>query len=255
MYKILTLHILICTIAQSNQSNMKAIAEYQDIVLQTLKDQAAPFYLAGGTALAKFYFQHRDSYDLDFFSQDYSTAKIRDLVRLIQTTTGKKMKLIQESRREGFAKISIYDLTLGKNESLKIDFVEDVLPLLNPLKRVDGVDILSLDDIYLRKIYAISGTLPEMDKVGQKHFLGGRAEAKDFYDVYQMSSTYKRLSRFALEYCNDLQKEALIRWYHTYSRPEMKVVLMELRTRNPVEFVILERHFKKEIDELIGEIL
>ena len=123
---------------------MSPIFEYQDIVLRKLKDRAAPFYLAGGTALAKFYFQHRDSYDLDFFTQDYSTAKIQDLVRLIEKTTGKKMKLIQESSREGFARLSIYDLVLGANESLKIDFVQDVLPLLNPLKRVDGVDILSL---------------------------------------------------------------------------------------------------------------
>jgi predicted nucleotidyltransferase component of viral defense system len=234
---------------------MKPIFEYQDIVLQTLKDQAAPFYLAGGTALAKFYFQHRDSYDLDFFSQNYSRVKIRELVHLIEKTTEKKMKLIQESHRAGLAKISIYDLILGKGGSLKIDFVEDVLPLLSPLKRVDGVDILSLDDIYLRKIHAISGTLPEMDIVGQKRFLGGRAEAKDFYDVYQLSSTYKRLSRFALEHCDDLQKEALVRWFHTYSRSEMKIGLMELKTRNPVEFVILERHFKKEIDELIKGIL
>lgn len=234
---------------------MKPIFEYQDTVLQTLQGQAAPFYLAGGTALAKFYFQHRDSYDLDFFSQDYSTAKIRDLARLIEKTTGKKMKLMQESSREGFARLSAYDLILGKDESLKIDFVEDFIPLLRPLKRVDGVDVLSLDDIYLRKIHAISGTLPATDKVGQKRFLGGREEAKDFYDVYLLSSTYKRLSRFALEYCDDLQKEALIRWYHTYSRPEIKVGLMELRTRSPVEFVILERHFKKEIDELIGGIL
>lgn len=214
-----------------------------------------PFYLAGGTALAKFYFQHRDSYDLDFFSQDYSPAKIRELVGVIEKATGKKLRLLEESRKEGFAKFSIYDLALRKNESLKIDFVEDVSPLLNPLKRVDGVDVLSLDDIYLRKIHAISGTLPMTDRVGGTRFLGGREEAKDFYDAYQLSSTYKRLSRFALEHCNDLQKEALIRWYHTYSRPEIKVGLMELRTRGPVEFVTVERHFKREIDELIGGIL
>ena len=234
---------------------MEPLFQYQDIVLKTLKDKAAPFYLAGGTALAKFYFQHRDSFDLDFFSQNYSIAKIHDLVRLIEKTTGKKMKLIQETQREGFARLSVYDLVLGKDQSLKIDFVEDVLPLRGPLKRVDGVDILSLDDIYLRKIHAVSGILTEMDKVGQRRFLGGREEAKDFYDVYQLSSTYKRLSRFALEHCDDLQKEALIRWFHTYSRPEIKVGLMELKTRNPVEFVILERHFKQEIDELIGGIL
>jgi predicted nucleotidyltransferase component of viral defense system len=68
---------------------MKTIFEYQDIVLN-LKDKAVPFYLAGGTALAKFYFQHRESYDLDFFSQKYSTAKIKGLVDKIAKFTEKK---------------------------------------------------------------------------------------------------------------------------------------------------------------------
>ncbi|OGW82286.1 MAG: hypothetical protein A3G33_11290 [Omnitrophica bacterium RIFCSPLOWO2_12_FULL_44_17] len=234
---------------------MKSILKYQDIVLQTLKDRAGSFYLAGGTALAKFYFQHRDSYDLDFFSQTYSPAQIRELVELIEGSTGKKMKLIQQSHKDGFAKISIYAFMINKNESLKIDFVEDVTKLLRPLKRVDGVDILSLEDIYLRKIHAISGTLPEMDRVGRKQFLGGRQEAKDLFDIYRLSSSYKRLSLFALDYCDDLEKEALIRWYHTYNRAEMKIGLSELKTRTPIEFVVIERHFKHEIDELIGGIL
>ena len=85
--------------------------------------------------------------------------------------------------------------------------------------------------------------------------MGGREEARDLFDLYRLSSTYKRLSRFVLEYCDDLQKEALIRWYHTYSRQAIKVGLMEIKTRNPVEFVILERHFKQEIDGLIEGIL
>lgn len=232
-----------------------SIFEYQNRVLKALKDMAAPFYLAGGTALAKFYFQHRDSYDLDFFSQAYSTAKIRELVVLIEKSTGKKIKLIRQSSKEDFVKLSIYEVILGKSKSLKLDFVQDVLPLLAPLKRVDGMDILSLDDIYLRKVHAIAGALPQMDKVGQRHFLGGRAEAKDFFDLYHLSSTYKRLSRFAAEHCDDLQREALIRWYHSYSRPQIKIGLMELRTANPVEFVMMERHFKREIEKLIKGML
>ena len=231
------------------------IFEYRDIVLRALKGRTAPFYLAGGTALSRFYFQHRDSYDLDFFSQDYSLEKIREFAGFIEKATGKKMKLIGGNHREGFAKISIYELILGKNDALKIDFVKDVLPLAGPLKRVDGIDILSLEDIYLRKIHAVSGVLPQTDKIGQKRFAGGREEARDLFDLYRLSSTYKRLSRFALERCDDLQREALIRWYHTYNRQEIKVGFMEIKTRNPVEFVTLERHFKDEIYELIGGIL
>ncbi len=234
---------------------MERLFEYQDIVLRALKGRAAPFYLAGGTALSKFYFQHRASYDLDFFSRSYSVGKVRLLASLVEKSTKKKMKRVRESHREGFAGIAIYELVLGKGEALKIDFVQDVLPLLRPLKQVDGIDVLSLDDIYVRKIHAVSGELPEIDDVGRKRFLGGREEAKDLFDLYQLSSTYRRLSRFALEHCNDLEREALIRWYHSYRRQEMKIGLAELRTRNPIEFVTIERHLKKEIDALIGGIL
>ena len=231
---------------------METIFKHQDKILRILNGKTAPFYLAGGTALAKFYFQHRESYDLDFFSQTFSAAKIKDLVGLIEKGTHKKTKLIRKEQKEGFAQILTYEVILEKKEALKIDFVEDVLPLMGPLKRVDGIDILSLDDIYLRKIYAISGTLAETDQVGQKRFLGGRQEAKDFYDLYQLSSTHQPLSRFALKHCDDLQREALVRWFHTYSRPEIKMGLTELKTQKPIEFVVIEKHFKREIDELIG---
>lgn len=234
---------------------MKTLFDYQDIVLKAIKEKTTPFYLAGGTALAKFYFQHRDSYDLDFFSQKYSTAKIDGLVKCIAESTGKKMKRIREQHREGFARLSIYELCLEKGEALKIDFVEDVMPLLKPLKNVEGIEVLSLDDIYIRKIYAISGTQPSLNKIGQKEFLGGRQEAKDFYDLYQLSSTYQPLSRFALNQCDDLQKEALVRWYHTYGRSEIKIGLMELRTHHPVDFVVMERHFKQQIDQIIQGIV
>lgn len=234
---------------------MKNLLEYQNKVLHALKGEAAPFYLAGGTALSKFYFQHRDSYDLDFFAQDYSTVRIDTLVALLSKTTGKKMKLVQESHKDGFAKLRIYELIFAANNALKIDFVEDFIPLISPLKEVDGIDVLSLDDIYLRKIHAIAGTFPEIDRIGQKRFLGGREEAKDFYDLHQLSSTYRRLSEFALKHCNDLQKEALVRWYQVYNRLEIKIGLTELNTRSPIEFSTLERHFKKEIDILIGGIV
>jgi predicted nucleotidyltransferase component of viral defense system len=230
----------------------KTLLGYQDKTLKALKGQASPFYLAGGTALSKFYFQHRDSYDLDFFTQDYSTKRIDAITTLISEIVSKKIKLVRESQKEGLAKIRIYEVLFAPDHALRIDFVEDFVPLIGSLKQVDGIDVLSLDDIYFRKIHAIAGTFPKIDKVGQKHFLGGRQEAKDYYDLYQLSSTYLRLSEFVMKHCDDLKKEALVRWYHVYDRLEIKVGLTELKTRIPVEFSALERHFKREIDAIIG---
>lgn len=132
-------------------TSVKNLLQFQDKVLRALGGKAAPFYLAGGTALAKFYFQHRDSFDLDFFTQNYSAKRIDDLMTALARTTGKRMKLIRESQKEGFAKFCIYELFFVSNQALKIDFVEDFIPLIGPLKRVDGINVLSLDDIYLIK--------------------------------------------------------------------------------------------------------
>lgn len=51
----------------------------QDKFLRLLERQhAGQFYLTGGTALSRFYFQHRYSDDLDFFSR-YEVKDIADI--------------------------------------------------------------------------------------------------------------------------------------------------------------------------------
>ena len=42
----------------------------QDGVFKIVRDLNLPFYLTGGTALSRFYFDHRYSDDLDFFVND-----------------------------------------------------------------------------------------------------------------------------------------------------------------------------------------
>ena len=49
--------------------------------LKILSGRMEGFYLAGGTALSLFYFQHRDSYDIDFFTNDFSRKRIEDIVK------------------------------------------------------------------------------------------------------------------------------------------------------------------------------
>ena len=157
--------------------------EYQDHVLKKLAGKMEGFYLAGGTALAKFYFHHRESYDLDFFTQQYSGASVEEAVRIFTRETGKKMKLRARRDLTGqkTARGRTYDMILGPevNQDLKIDFFQDVLPLLKPFKKVDGISILSQEDIYLRKIYAVSGSAAPVDRTGRKKFQGGRQEARD----------------------------------------------------------------------------
>ena len=95
----------------------------QDRFLKFFNDQnQGRFYLTGGTALSRFYYQHRYSEDLDFFS----TAEFKDF-RILVT------KFLDSARQEGFLveveTISDHFLRIYAKEKeipLKVDFVNEV---------------------------------------------------------------------------------------------------------------------------------
>ncbi|OGX27945.1 MAG: hypothetical protein A3D10_00120 [Omnitrophica WOR_2 bacterium RIFCSPHIGHO2_02_FULL_48_11] len=226
-----------------------------DQVLPFLKNKADGYYLAGGTALSMFYYQHRESFDLDFFTQTFSSEQVLKISRNLEKDSGWQVELLSEQNRENLIRVAIYLVHIGDEKKCKIDFVEDYVPLIHPLKRVDGVDILSLEDIYLRKIYAIAGHVPALNEIGQKVMLGGRQVAKDFYDIYCLSTITMPLSEFVSRHCNNAVQEGVVRWYRTYDRTDMKLGLLGLVTANEPDFRLIEAHFKKEIDKLLETLI
>jgi len=142
---------------------------------------------------------------------------------------------------------------IADREALRIDFVRDVHEWLEPLMEVNGIQVLSLPDIYLRKIFAVTGILAKPDPVGRMVTEGGRQTARDLFDLYHLSSRFERLSSFAVKHCDDLQIEGLCNWYQSFDRMEMKIELMEIRTGKPLEFREIDRYFSKEIDQLYKE--
>jgi hypothetical protein len=103
--------------------------------------------------------------------------------------------------------------------------------LIKPLKNIDGINVLSLEDIYIRKIYTITGSLPAIDTVRRKVAIGKREEAKDFYDLYFLSHTFMELSRFTQSYCDQTRKETIIRWFRSYDRMHIKTGLLDLKVK------------------------
>lgn len=230
---------------------MKSLVQWQDKTLRTLAGKADDYCLGGGTALSKVYFHHRLSLDLDFFTFKFSRKNILSLVKFLSDDMGKDFKLISEQQDKAKVRMMIFSASLSKNEAIKIDFIEDYIKRLKPAKEIDGIWVLALEDIYLRKIYAITGTIETFDLVGRKVGKGGRQEAKDFYDLYFLSHTFMNLSNFAFKYCNMTMQESLIRWFRIYSRMDIKMGLLELKTKNKIDYQDMERHFKKEIDRLL----
>lgn len=234
---------------------MKKILEAQERVLGCMSGRMEGFYLVGGTALSRGYFHHRESYDLDFFTKDYSVKKNGEAAGWIARLTGSKVKrIVHSDGKKGFVRMQRYAMPLGKVVPLKIDFVEDLTDLLKPFKRIGGIDYASLDDLYLRKIYAASGIAAGKDALGRIKTRGKRQEARDLFDLYHLSGTYKPLAAFYREYAARLEVPAILQWYHSLRKSEMDLGLRDIVTANPLDFTRISRHFRKEIENLMGEV-
>lgn len=229
------------------------ILHYQDLVLKALSRKIDDFYLVGGTALSHFYFQHRESLDLDFFTRHFSYLRVKEIVEYLEKALKKKVGIIAQSLAKGKVKIVVCNIHFGPEDVLKIDFVEDVVELIRRPNVVEGINILSLEDIYLRKIYAITGMVRASDEVGRRKIVGGRVDAKDFYDLYFLSHTFMPFSDFADKYCNAAIKEGLIRWFRTFDRMAMVDGILSLDLNKKIDYKEIEKHFKKEIDKIIGK--
>lgn len=133
----------------------KAVSEKTIKDLEILKKAGAlkGFYLAGGTGLA-FLLNHRESHDLDFFSQSaFNEPRLAEHLQKIG-------QFSLEKKEEGTLR--------GLFENTILSFFHYPYPLLEELKFIDGIPIASLTDIACMKIDAISS----------------RGTKRDFVDVY-----------------------------------------------------------------------
>lgn len=227
------------------------VSKYQNMVLRILADKVDDFYLAGGTALSLFYFQHRISVDLDFFTHNFSIKRVKEIISYLEGSLKREIKLVGQALKKDKAQMQVYSIYFAKKDILKIDFLEDFFKLIKQPKVVDGIKILSLEDIYARKLYALVGTIPIYDIVGKKKIAGGRVEAKDFYDIYCLSNTFMPLSKFADEYTDATTKEGLISWFRSYDRMKMMDGVLTLDIDKKIDCKNMERHFSREIDKIV----
>jgi hypothetical protein len=231
---------------------MEKILKIRDKVLKIMAGKLGGFYLGGGTALSIYYFQHRESFDLDFFTKGFSRSKIEELMVNLSKDIGLAFELVGEEDKKGFVRMMVYSSKIDKEHALKIDFVEDAYKLVEPLTIIDGIPVLSKQDIYFRKILTACGSLGEINAEGRSVFTGGRQEAKDFFDLFFLSKTYMPLSTFVERYCQQPQKESIIVWYRTYDRLKIKSGLLEIITDKKIYFEEMESHFKSEVDKIIS---
>ncbi len=138
------------------------LAEYYSNILYPLQDKVfpvfkdTPFYLTGGTALSRGYYNHRYSDDLDYFVNYHP-----DFQRLSQIQIDKVQKIFKDAetdyRGEYFCRIFV------GQERLKIEMVNDVPSHIGQLVYDPVLGIIdSKENILANKVTAIvDRTLPK----------------------------------------------------------------------------------------------
>lgn len=209
----------------------------QKRITAAITRQHKKYYLTGGTALA-FYFNHRLSEDLDFFTQSYEPTEPDRILREISETAGYRFHLEQSDPR--LVPMKIYTLEVGKGIFLKVDFVQDFTRNLRPIR--DGLH--SLDDIYYRKLCAAVGGKKEESPTGQP-LPSGRQSAKDVFDLHTLSERCQTLPSFFMRHFSDDQAERLIAWWRGFDRLRLKLELADLAPRKDPARIL------KDLDEKI----
>jgi predicted nucleotidyltransferase component of viral defense system len=142
----------------------------QDKLLLVIKPVISSFYLTGGTALGRFYLNHRFSDDLDFFinKNDHFQESVKDIEKVLSDNFH---VLKQESILfEGFGRYYIEE----EETVMKIEFVNNVAYRCGmPVKYTYGLIDTPLN-ILANKLTAIVG----------------RDEPKDIFDIYSLALKY-----------------------------------------------------------------
>jgi hypothetical protein len=132
------------------------------------------FNLVGGTALA-LQLGHRISIDLDLFTdKDFDTKQITaDLSR--------KYRLLDIKEYPDTLNLNI-EYPTNSDNYIKTDIIKYAYPLLKEPIIIEGIRVLSLEDIIPMKLSAI----------------GNRGSKKDFYDIYFLLPEYSLKVMFDL---------------------------------------------------------
>jgi hypothetical protein len=166
------------------------------------------FYLAGGTALAEFYFGHRRSYDLDLFTVE--TGLVIHFSRTLEESLGSQSDyLIRPMRRfESFAELEAE----GYGEKVQIHLAYDS-PFRwdNPLQSEYGVNVNDYQDLVVDKVLAFFGRWTQRDAVDlfeiiKREKIGpllDKAKEKDpGFDLYWFAAALVEVDR----YPDDIEK-------------------------------------------------
>ena len=174
----------------------------QDKVLKKVFDKEGDIFdgarviLAGGTALARCYLQHRVSFDLDFFVN----AKFDPVViqrRL--SSAGILLRMVEVVNNPMYV-VQLHGMIDVDGEPLRVSIVEDIYADMFPFKTVDKIRTEAIEGLYHRKLRTITGSGEgAASSTGRTTHEGARQTARDLFDLYVLSSEIMPLMKFVRE--------------------------------------------------------
>lgn len=189
------------------------------------------FYLTGGTALARFYYHHRESVDLDLFTQN-QTQDFNELnLKVIKTGEDLRLKLDRQINTPQFLQ---YVFLNPQGDALKIDFVKDIPRHFGELRQFGKTRVDSIENIGSNKILAVFG----------------RTDLKDFIDLYYILKN----SSFTFDHLYGLAKQkdlGLTEFYLANSLNQFDPSLPSPILLKPVSIQALQKFYNDLTKELL----
>lgn len=121
------------------------------------------FSLVGGTALAEFYAGHRLSKDLDIFGMDVSD--VDDMTSMFEDLVVKNVANVNIQITRRAPSFRRFEVTTKSELPLQVDFSVIGLPLISPITRVAGTNVLSVEDLAVGKVLALCDRIEVRDGI------------------------------------------------------------------------------------------
>ena len=217
----------------------KVLYPVQDKILRVVSEEFGnAFYLTGGTALSRFYFEHRLSEDLDLFTANEKISLVVPILAKLIEDLGHKVEV--ETSSMVFGRLFV---KLKRDSYLKIDLVRE-LPV-GGIKEEKGFCIDSLLNIGANKITAFED----------------RAELKDVIDLYFLLTegglSFDQLFELADRKRKPVPYENLLA-INTFGLSGSVLMLKEISNENLMSFLEtlkqqVEKNVEKKVQELKGK--
>jgi predicted nucleotidyltransferase component of viral defense system len=134
----------------------KVLTPFQDQVLLLLFEQGLGgrgYFFTGGSALAEFYLQHRQSDDLDLFTRSDRNLKA-DFDDLAAILVSEGLEIVEQNAGEQFVRFFLHNPEPGERD-LKVELARDAKARMAPSVVVGKIIVDSFEDISVNKVCAI----------------------------------------------------------------------------------------------------